>query len=290
MYWGNSILFCAGKHREGSDISLLDGCIFLDKVKNRGSIPFIQSIGRVLRTCPNTPGKTKGVVIDGFVKANNNYERQFVDKIIGYYMALENLSSIEETQEGSNEKTKYDQYVAMRDIVQFDKDKEIISMRLGDRDIKIHCNKLEWDQIVNKFDKVLQEKIKLSTEDNFTHKAKALKEVFHFGPETNFIKAYRAISTDDKLEYNLPDIESDDYVKLLNNKSWIEFLDMKNYHYTLEELVIVIRKIAKPVNNKNWKELNKLDPKIPKYPEYYYPNFSYKAFEKIGKPIQKIDL
>jgi superfamily II DNA or RNA helicase len=35
MYWGNSILFCANKHREGSDIKLLDGCIFLDKVKNR---------------------------------------------------------------------------------------------------------------------------------------------------------------------------------------------------------------------------------------------------------------
>ena len=42
------ILFCANKHREGSDIRHLDGCIFIDKVKNRGSIPFIQSIGRVL--------------------------------------------------------------------------------------------------------------------------------------------------------------------------------------------------------------------------------------------------
>ncbi len=292
MYWGNSILFCASKHREGSDIGLLDACLFLDKVKNRGSIPFIQSIGRVLRTCSNTPGKTKGIVIDGFVKAHNNYERQFVDKIIGYYMALENLSSIGEIQNGteSKEKTKFEQYVEMRDIVQFDKEKETISMRLGDRDIKIHCNKLEWDQIVNKFDKVLQEKIKLSSEDNFTHKAKILKEVFHFGPETNFIKAYRAISPADKLAYNLPDIESDDYVKLLNDKSWIEFLGVENSHYTLEELIIVVRKNAKPVNPKNWKDLNKLDPKIPKYPEYYYPNFSYRAFEKIGKPIQKIDL
>jgi superfamily II DNA or RNA helicase len=291
MYWGNSILFCANKHREGSDIKLLDGCIFLDKVKNRGSIPFIQSIGRVLRLCPDTPGKTKGVVIDGFVKEHNNYEKQFVDKIIGYYMALENLSSISETQEGCNEKTKYDQYVEMRDIVQFDKEKETISMRLGNRNIKIHCNKLEWDQIVNKFDKVLQEKIKLSSEDNFSHKAQTLKEVFKFGPETNFIKAYRAISPADKLKFNLPDIESDEYVKLLNDKSWIDFLNIENFHYTLEELIIMIRKINKPINSKKkWKELNKLDPKIPKYPEYYYPNFSYRAFEKIGKQIQKIDL
>ena len=53
----NGILFCANKHREGSDISGLDGCIFLDRVKNRGCIPFIQSIGRVLRIDPNNPDK-----------------------------------------------------------------------------------------------------------------------------------------------------------------------------------------------------------------------------------------
>lgn len=42
-------LFCAAKHREGSDISNLDCCIFLDKVEDRGSKTFIQCMGRVLR-------------------------------------------------------------------------------------------------------------------------------------------------------------------------------------------------------------------------------------------------
>ena len=283
MYWGNSILFCANKHREGSDISLLDGCIFLDKVKNRGSIPFIQSIGRVLRICSNTPRKTKGVIIDGFVKAYNNYERQFVDKIIGYYMALENLSSIGETQEGSNEKTKYDQYVEMRDIVQFDKEKETISMRLGERDIKIHCNKLEWDQIVNKFDKVLQEKIKLSSEDNFTHKAQILKDVFHFNPETNFIKAYRNISPADKLTYNLPDIESDDYMRIFGKKSWFDFLELKHEFYldkksakaNLQKLSV---KLVSP--EKNWKIWRKKDSKLPPYPLYLWEDFSWNYFSE----------
>ena len=32
---GNSIIFCANKHREGSDIPKLDCCIFIDFVKNR---------------------------------------------------------------------------------------------------------------------------------------------------------------------------------------------------------------------------------------------------------------
>tara|TARA_A100001015_G_scaffold312308_1_gene417250 strand:+ start:2866 stop:5754 length:2889 start_codon:yes stop_codon:yes gene_type:complete len=45
----NAVLFCAAKHREGSDIKNLDACIFLDKVENRNSKTFIQCIGRVLR-------------------------------------------------------------------------------------------------------------------------------------------------------------------------------------------------------------------------------------------------
>ena len=45
----NAIMFCACKHREGSDIKNLDCCIFLDKVENRNSKTFVQCIGRVLR-------------------------------------------------------------------------------------------------------------------------------------------------------------------------------------------------------------------------------------------------
>lgn len=44
-----AILFCAAKHREGSDIKNLDCCIFLDKVENRCPKVFLQCIGRVLR-------------------------------------------------------------------------------------------------------------------------------------------------------------------------------------------------------------------------------------------------
>ena len=34
------------------------GC-FNDFIKNRGAVPFIQSIGRTLRICPDTENKTK---------------------------------------------------------------------------------------------------------------------------------------------------------------------------------------------------------------------------------------
>ena len=64
----NGILFCASKHREGSDIKNLDCCIFLDKVENRNSKTFVQCIGRVLRRDKNNI-KTHGLILD--LKANS---------------------------------------------------------------------------------------------------------------------------------------------------------------------------------------------------------------------------
>ena len=165
---GKCILFCASKHREGSDIRLLDACIFLDKVKDRGAIPFIQSIGRVLR---KSDGKFKGIIIDGIVKDCNNYERQFINKIFDYYLSLENMSNITD-----DTKQKYDLYIYIRDIIVFDKEKETITMKLGKREININCNKIDWDEIVGKFDSVLQQKIKISEIDKNRIEYEQLKD------------------------------------------------------------------------------------------------------------------
>lgn len=59
----NAILFCASKHREGSDIKNLDTCIFMDYVENRNSKTFVQCIGRVLRKDINNK-KKYGLIID----------------------------------------------------------------------------------------------------------------------------------------------------------------------------------------------------------------------------------
>ena len=59
----NAILFCACKHREGSDIKNLDCCIFLDKVENRNPKTFVQCIGRVLRK-DDTGKKKYGLIVD----------------------------------------------------------------------------------------------------------------------------------------------------------------------------------------------------------------------------------
>ena len=65
----NGFLFCAAKHREGSDIKNLDGCIFMDRVCKRTPKTFIQCIGRVLRVEEN---KNIGVILD--IKAKSAYD------------------------------------------------------------------------------------------------------------------------------------------------------------------------------------------------------------------------
>lgn len=207
---GCSILFCAAKHREGSDIKLLDACIFLDKVKDRGPIPFIQSIGRVLRISSN---KTKGIIIDGIVKDGNNYEKQFINKIFDYYLSLENLSSI------SNEtKTKYKQYIMMRDIIVFDKEKEIITMKLGNKEININCNKIDWDEIVGKFDSVLQQKIKINYDDKNKIEYEQLKDKIKNKQLLNK-NTYYKYATDNNLEL-------EPYIKYINYwENWYIFLN-----------------------------------------------------------------
>jgi superfamily II DNA or RNA helicase len=260
---GLSILFCANKHREGSDIRLLDACIFLDKVKERGAIPFIQSIGRVLRLCPDTPNKLKGVVIDGFVKEVNNYERQFVDKIIGYYMALENLTGLNE----SDGKTKYEQYVEMRDIVQFDKDKEIINMKLGENIIKIHCNKLEWDEIVGKFDKIIQDKIKLSVNE---------VQLLEFNKLKATIKKKKLDNKEDYYNYATEkglDLEPEiSFYQFWTN--WYDFLsvDTNNFPKTKTEWKAICNKNQIKNEKQYKKQWRKLE--LPSMPEELYKDFT----------------
>jgi hypothetical protein len=65
----NALLFCAAKHREGSDIPNLDGCVFMDKVACRTAQTFVQCVGRVLRKdCDGT--KQSGLVVDCAAKSS----------------------------------------------------------------------------------------------------------------------------------------------------------------------------------------------------------------------------
>ena len=75
----NALLFCAGKHREGSDIKNLDCAIFLDFVQNRYCKTFVQCIGRVLRKDKQNIKKC-GLIID--IKAKSS--TKIIDKMNEY--------------------------------------------------------------------------------------------------------------------------------------------------------------------------------------------------------------
>ena len=267
---GNSILFCANKHREGSDIVLLDCCIFLDKVKDRGSIPFIQSIGRVLRLCPDTINKTKGVIIDSFVKENNEtYEKDFVHKIIGYYMSLQNLSDITDIVEGES---KLEKYFKLKDIVVFNKDKETIEMNLGNKSISIHCNKLEWNKIIDAFGDILETKLKCSEDDKLNiefDKTKKMVKECNITNETMYNEIIVPMNNINNPREHFKNLW----------KGWNDFLniDTSIYPKTLEEWKkqCIKRNITKHQKYKSqWSKY-----KLPEFPEelYGFKNF-YSVF------------
>jgi len=259
-----SILFCAQKHREGSDIKKLDCCIFLDKVKNRSSIPFIQSIGRVLRIDTQDPNKTCGIIIDGVVKDNEQYEKIFIDKILGYYFALANLTFIEDSE---NTENKYDEYIKIRDVVKFDKENKIININVGNTTIPINCKKLDWDKAVSQFNVLLEKKVNLSHEESLLLEFNELKK--------NIQKENLKSNNEYYIYAQNNDLELEPNIKYnLYWTNWYNFLgiDYSIYPtdiYTLIEICKSYKIYNKKKYYKKWQKYN-----LPSMPEELYMNFS----------------
>lgn len=276
----HAILFCANKHREGSDIRRLDSCIFLDRVKNRGSIPFIQSIGRVLRFDIENKKKRKGFIIEGIFK-DDEYDKSFVDKIITYYLNLENI--LGELNEDNSE-SKTDKYIKIREMIKFNSKKDKITINFGSSKIIINLNQLGWDEVIKNFDGLLQKKINVSAEANFIYKGKILVEDFNFNAKTDFYTEYQNISKGIKLELALPDIEEDDYQDILKHKTWFEILDIKHNYYTdMKKAKESLKKKGIKLENakKNWLDWAKEDNRLPHYPKYLWDYFNYSFFNEV---------
>jgi len=257
---GNMILFCAQKHREGSDIKQLDTCIFLDKVCNRGSIPFIQSIGRVLRQDTN---KSIGIIIDGYVKENSNYEKTFVDKILGYYFALQNITSDFDSE------NKYESYIKLIDIIKFNTETQTIELNINSIKLKINCQKLEWKNIISKFTSIIQQKVKLTKLELFTNIIDKLKNMEQFqNCDNDFWHEYTKLV---HIKLNLPVNILEEFQEEFSTKTWYDILGFKKY-LTLDGLRQDILKKYPDITSLNESSYNKLLDKlnIPKYPLEYY--------------------
>ncbi len=270
---GECILFCANKHREGSDIRRLDACIFLDGVVNRSCIPFIQSIGRVLRIDKENPEKKTGVIIDGIYKSEN-YEKDFVDKIIGYYMALQNISD-----NLDDNKTNYEKYIKLKDVIKFDKEREIITLNFGDSTININMNKLEWDSIMSKFDSVLQNKIKISDIDKMKHDFMELKNKIKgmFMHRKDYIEYANNIPGDCNF-INNPDIIYKEY----GWTNWYDFLGIDISIYPENKNILLVLCNKYNINTKELYEQKANKYNLPLMPEELYKDFTsyYNEFTK----------
>jgi len=255
------IMFCAMKHREGSDIKRLDCCLFLDKVKNRSSIPFIQSIGRVLRSDDTNEDKQYGYIIDGVIKDDEQYEKIFIDKILGYYFSLANLST---------DNNNYDQYIKLLDVIKFDKELKIINLKLTDTvNIPIHCKKLDWQNIISKFEILLQNKVKLTPQEIFNKIIDKIKLLEPFqNPENDFWKEYDNLDHDD---LQIPKDIINEFQEIWATKTWYDLLGFTKYSdiNTFRSEFIRLNPASTSINKTLYKKIkNKFN--LPNYPFEYY--------------------
>lgn len=282
----DGIMFCAQKHREGSDIKKLDGCIFLDKVKSRGAIPFIQSIGRVLRIDLTNNLKTCGFIIDGVVRDDEEYEKNIVDKILGYYFALSDLANIDDICSNPQE-SNYNKYIKLRDLVEFDPEEKKIKLKLDKTWIEINCKKLDWGNIVKNFDSILEKKVGLNQDDILKGEFENLKKI--------------AYELKNKINHNIVD-EWKIYAKKENLpiepnkkfiifwKGWYDFyqFDIDKFPKTKIEWLKKCKKYN--LNYKNYKRKYFKFDNLPEIPEEIYKDFkNFKIELDYQKKVNKLE-
>ena len=221
----NGILFCCNKHREGSDIKNIDSCIFLDYVKDRSSLIFIQSIGRVLRQNVN---KHCGFIIDPYISDNsNNHGAELVNKIIQYYLDLQNISTIPYSTE--------DKIKAFQNIKKSIK-LNVKSIQICDQGIVINCKYLDnvvWNDINDNFIPIMQKKLEITRDELFNSIINKCKELEQFkDPNNDFWAEYNKLDHD-KLE--IPKDIYESYKEKFNENTWYDLLGFKNMFLSLDE-------------------------------------------------------
>lgn len=258
----NGILFCCNKHREGSDIKNLDSCIFLDYVKDRSSLIFIQSIGRVLRQNVN---KHCGFIIDPYVSDNsNNHGAELVNKIIQYYLDLQNISTIPYSTE--------DKIKAFQNIKKSIK-LNVKSIQICDQGIVINCKYLDnvvWNDINENFIPIMQKKLEITKDELFNSIINKCKELEQFkDPNNDFCAEYNKLDHD-KLE--IPKDIYESYKENFNENTWYELLGFKNMFLSLDEFRKQFYKKYPQITSLNEAIYNKIkiNLKIPNYPFEYY--------------------
>ena len=164
----NSILFCADKHREGSNISFLDACVFLDNVKERSVLTFIQCIGRVLRS---TNGKKFGLVIDSYVNEGNMSKNELIlRKIIEYYKILNNLSF-----DKLDWDSKLSNYNKIKSSLCIDMKNKTLGLTCDGINFDVMCGEVLWADLSGDVDTSIEKEMMFTKKDNSNLKKTMVK-------------------------------------------------------------------------------------------------------------------
>jgi superfamily II DNA or RNA helicase len=280
----NSILFCANKFREGSDIPYLTCCMFLDEVSNRGSIPFIQCIGRVLRRDTENL-KINGHVLDGCVKDSDTTKmKSIINKILRYYLHLYEISKSDfefNDQDVKISEKKIDQYNQIcQSIDVAPKKKKIIINLKNDKKMTIDVTKIdlstvEWNAIIPKFNKALKKMIIMSDHEEYIALQKYCIEI-EIQDKYDYDKRYKLFRNFYWIDQNGDKIKLDPKERFpIYFKSWYDFLkiDTSAFIESLDDW----REHCNQYKIKSLKDYQKIcqaNEAIPSMPDEFYHEFT----------------
>ena len=275
----NALIFCASKFREGSDIPYLTCCLFLDKVKNRGEIPFIQCISRVLRKDKDNL-KDHGHIIDGTEENDDDRIKTITNKLLRYYLHLFEIAKsdleMSDVYVMENKLELYDKIMKSLQLVPAEKriyikldNNKKITLDLENVDIKT----MEWRKIIPNFDQVLKNTLILSE----------YEEYLAFQKKVNSVKIKNVKQYDEKwLEYGFYTIEGNgNKIKIDPRatfgsyfKNWYDFLNINTCNFIKDKKEWKETCSQLGINSENYDEKVKYYDFLPVMPEEFYIPFS----------------
>lgn len=270
----DAILLCVNRCKEGSDIKNLDCGILIDRVKKRSVLTSMQMVGRILRP-DEIKLKKNGVIIDAFINDGQiEIESLTAHQVIQYYEKVLSLTD-DESRKGLID--IYDKIKIMLKNTVYDETTETINVKIDENekhDIKIKLELttkfFDWLKFKTKLDTILDEKYEMDKNEKLKEIFTKLKLKPEFNVLTNFWIEYDKIKNN--VEY--PEKLYDDNKEFFDNNTWFEFMDydVLNYYKTINECRNAILKISKKkeMNEKEYKKCQKIDLKIPPYPEEFY--------------------
>jgi hypothetical protein len=280
--YDNAILFCASKFREGSDIPYLSCCMFLDKVKDRSDLPFIQCIGRVLRKDIQKL-KEYGHIIDGCVAQEDESKmKSIINKLLRYYLQLYEISK-SDIDFASLPYNKYDSKLIIYDNIMQSlrlvpdenkiyidlKNNKKITLNLNNVDIKT----MEWNNIIPKFDALLKHTLILCDYEEFVVLKKRvvqlnIKNMYDYDDKWKDYKLY-SIDERDGIVKIEPKIRFPSYFD-----NWYAFLDIDTSIFIKDKETWALKCELLGVTKNNYLEKIKDHPDMPDMPEEFYKDFT----------------